>query len=98
MPHNLGTGLALRDGRRVFKLLKEDNVSQLGYDSYLEEIARENIIEELNPFVPGRNDGEFIALNVGNVRIRTLTAVTQYEDTMIKGKFDSIRVKFIFES
>ncbi|GJQ64970.1 hypothetical protein Trydic_g7135 [Trypoxylus dichotomus] len=92
MPHNLATGLALRDGHRILKLLKEADISQNLNDHNTEEIAVEDVIEISNDFVPGRNGGDFIVLNVGKSRVRTLTALFQQEDTTVRGRFDCIKV------
>ncbi|KAF5288824.1 hypothetical protein FQR65_LT11939 [Abscondita terminalis] len=92
VPRGLGTGLALSDGFKLYKLLRK-SVSHSDYKFEIDAFVREEIVVEDNSFLPGFKNGNVAVINVGVEGGRkSLAAVATHEETSVKVKLDSIKI------
>jgi hypothetical protein len=92
VPRGLGTGLAVRTGRKLIRLNRDDPIEDdFSYDT--EKIIRGSFSEEFNTYLPGRKDSDLVVMKVG-IRgdKRNLLAVASHEETSVKGSPDFIKV------
>ncbi|KAF5302872.1 hypothetical protein FQA39_LY02052 [Lamprigera yunnana] len=93
VPRGIGTGLALSNGNKLYKLVREEfeNEDDFSYDT--EAIIRGNIVEENNIYLPGHKHEDVIVMNVGfRQGTRSLVAIATHEETSVKGKLDFIKI------
>ncbi|XP_008192894.2 uncharacterized protein fs(1)N [Tribolium castaneum] len=92
VPRGFATGLALRTGRKLIRLQREDPiVEDFNYET--EKIIRGNCTEEFNPFFPGRKGSDLVVMKVGiRSNKRSLLAVASHEETSVRGSLDFIKI------
>ncbi|XP_044748261.1 uncharacterized protein LOC123309290 [Coccinella septempunctata] len=92
MPRGLGTGLAVRTGKKIIKLLREEPLmdNDIGFES--STIRGEMKVFDSN-VIPGRNNNKIAVVHVGpkNLR-RTFLAIVFHEDTVVGRNFDVMKV------
>ncbi|CAG9835827.1 unnamed protein product [Diabrotica balteata] len=94
MPRGIKTGLAIRTGRNMIFLDKEDlQVKDIDNNVISESVIKGTTRMVDNSFIPGRNGGDIAVLTVGTKRSRNdLLAVASHEETVVKDSMDFVRI------
>ncbi|XP_050508326.1 uncharacterized protein LOC126885674 isoform X2 [Diabrotica virgifera virgifera] len=94
MPRGIKTGLAIRTGRNLIFLDKEDpQVKDIEGNAISESVIKGTTRREDNSFIPGRNGGDIAVLTVGTRSSRNdLLAVANHEETVVKNSMDFVRI------
>lgn len=93
VPGGLKIGLALSNGTKLFRLLREEPVIEEEYRYEIDAHIVGNFTEEVNTVLPGYQGDEILTLTVGMGGYKqTLLAVATHEETSVTGKFDFIKV------
>ncbi|KAK9870097.1 hypothetical protein WA026_006191 [Henosepilachna vigintioctopunctata] len=92
VPRGLRSGLAVRTGHKVIRLLRDEPIVDNGID--FEESFLKGDIETLeNDVLPGRNNNKITVVNVGPKNIkRSLLAIAFHEETVVEKNLDSIKI------
>ncbi|RZC43199.1 uncharacterized protein BDFB_000451, partial [Asbolus verrucosus] len=92
VPRNLATGLALRTGKKLIRLNRDDSIiDDFSYEA--ETVIRGNFTEEFNTYLPGRKESDLVVMKVGiRSSKRSLLAVASHEETSVKGSLDFIKI------
>lgn len=88
------TGLALCNGHKIIKLLRNQFDNEEATNININELILGNSKDENNYFLPGKNGGDVAVLSVGiEDTKRPLLAVANHEETMKRDRMDFIKVK-----
>lgn len=97
VPSGLGLGLAITDGFRLVRLIREDSMfAENEYDYGITSHIVGTVLEQKTHILPGRFGPEIAVLNVGgSLNRKTLLAVAFHEATSVKGRLDFIKVRIM---
>lgn len=95
-PHERTLGLSLRNSNKILRLSRKEH---RGIEPrYGVETIEGNYQEYSNRYLPAKEDGEMLVLEVGFKKSRRkLVAVSRHEQTSVKGFLDFIKVEYIKE-
>ncbi|XP_045478654.1 uncharacterized protein LOC123683798 [Harmonia axyridis] len=91
MPRGVGTGLAVRTGRKIIKLLRDEPPidNEIGWSTTMKGEMKVSD----NFLIPGRNNSKMAVIKVGPKRLRkTFLAIVFHEDTVVGMNLDVMKI------